>query len=485
MRRLMAAALLATTLGAKDCCVNLEPQVDYNGDYRCTGQNGQKASATLSDGRLVLGNRSFVVKNADENGFSLFSGTRDSMTDGSGRVSGSTLKLDLATTTELGSGIHSEKESYDCAKSADSSTSTTRRTLHFQDVKGVFIRPCQGGISLYKSFGSFSGKRSTQVGGGTLQSVCSDLINSGVTDVFIAFKADDPKSAPECGKAGDLLYQSDKFGNNESNDFKTAFAAGFDPIQALMNTCRNMVHTKFPMRFHAWVPIFQDAHAANIAGLAGRTSFLWFLRKENADCTSKVFANPKNDAVRQYELDVLAEIVAKYPDIVGINLDYIRYPDLSDFQAEVGAASKECKDADFEVDSDAIRSFIKTVQEIHSRKVISADVMASEGHRMSVGQEAIIAYLDIVMPMEYPSFYTNTIHDLKSKYPEVGVVPDLRGWISGSQSVAQFLSGLKEDVIASKSEGADGYSIFTYESLLAQGTQSKKKLNGIKKQIGF
>ncbi len=86
------------------------------------------------------------------------------------------------------------------------------------------------------------------------------------------------------------------------------------------------------------MPIFQDAHAANIAGLAGRTSFLWFLRKENADCTSKVFANPKNDAVRQYELDVLAEIVAKYPDIVGISLDYLRYPDLSDFQAEVGVA---------------------------------------------------------------------------------------------------------------------------------------------------
>ena len=81
--------------------------------------------------------------------------------------------------------------------------------------RAVFIRPCAG--QLFNS--DFTG---TLVGGGTVQSVCKDLKDSCVTDLFIPFKAvETPEEGDTgCGVNGELSYPSGNYPDHVNARFR-------------------------------------------------------------------------------------------------------------------------------------------------------------------------------------------------------------------------------------------------------------------------
>jgi len=369
-------------------------------------------------------------------------------------------------------------------------------------IRAVFIRPCEG--QLFESFGFTKGppgfpvnpqgdtvtpplpgfpKRSTRVGGSTVGSVCKDLKDSGVTDVFLPFKVD--HEGKGCGDYGELLYDSKEYPERVSPSFRQAIEKGFDPIAAIIKECKKQSSR---MRFHAWFPVFADRYAAQDAPIIGQTTSWILFKNDNPKCKSKIFADPKSSTVAEYEFKLLDELFSKYPDIKGLNLDYIRYPDLSNFRESIqdtnGFMKSECEAADFQVSSEVITDFVRQVRKKYPKVVLSADVMASQGRREALGQEGILIYLDWVMPMEYtkmgvsPGDIGTWIEEIKKSHSDKRVISDLRGWVI-SQTGSQLLDDLTRDIKDARQAGANGYAIFTYESLLSEaGIASLKSVRG-------
>jgi hypothetical protein len=407
-------------------------------------------------------------------------------------------------------------------------------------VKGVFIRPCNGLFydpSAFQPRDTDAGavdpaKLKTLVGGGTLKAACQDLMNAGVTDIFLPFKVDDQESAPQCGAYGQLLYPSSAYSGRVSPKVVTsAQAAGFDPIGSIMSVCSQVYGTNL-LRFHAWFPLFQDPYIAQIQGVTGKLKFGLSdntLIQQTVDrlqmpgdvaYTSHLFADPGSSGVRNQELAILTEIVGAYPGLYGINLDYVRYPeqeravDVSKPGAPLPLQcirdprqptiqSQDCKNIDpkyiakrvvWNVDSVAVETFVKIVKAAFPNKTLSADVFSTIPGMDGVGQVGLTAQvpaqLDIIMPMTYSYFgqggdkdTQNNIAILRGVYPTKQIVACVRGWASPDPQSKGLIKDLTLDIAAVKNGGANGYAVFTYETLLTQ-TNSGSLLS-IKEVLGF
>ncbi len=415
-------------------------------------------------------------------------------------------------------------------------------------VKGVFIRPCPGSFydptmfPMQNQFGMFSfpackgpvfdpslsprrfpidlTKLQTLVGGGTLKAACQDLMNAGVTDIFLPFKVDDQLHAPQCGAYGQLLYPSSAYSGRVSPIITSAQKARFDPNGSIMSVCKQVYGNK-TIRFHAWFPVFQDPYAAQIQGVTGKLKFslnniplsipgadkldgfldskgipLW-----DASYTSHLFADPKSSDVRNQELAILTEITSAYPGLYGINLDYIRYPQPEDvFEVSTpGGPIQLIHDSStppniaklsiWNYDSSAVETFVKMVKTAFPNKTLSADVFASVGVMSGVGQDKVSAQVDIIMPMAYSyagkggtsEDMGNYIATLKTAYPTKKMVACVRGWVAPQMN--GLINDLTSDIAAVRKGGADGYAPFTYDSLLSQTGRST--LTSIKGKLGY
>jgi len=317
-------------------------------------------------------------------------------------------------------------------------------------VRGVFIRPCEG--DFYKAFPKKKNDAAvTNAADGTVAGACKDLKDSGVTDVFLPFKVDDATYS-HCGQYGELLYNSAQHADRINAKFKAEYALDFDPIKAIMNACQGL-------KFHAWFPTFEDSYAAQMAGQKA-TALL------EPDFVSTIFADPANQLVQFYELWLLDEIVKTYP-VVGINLDYIRY-------AAKGEGDMPPSTSLYTVQTNpaAVENFVTAVRQRFPNLTLSADVMAGKQRRTDVGQEGILQYLNVIMPMIYTYSGDVTTYggQLKGWYPNKKIVPDLRGWILSDPASNGVITDLQSSVAAAKNAGLAGYAIFTYESLIAQST---------------
>src|SRR3989338_577092 len=218
--------------------------------------------------------------------------------------------------------------------------------------RAVFIRPCAG--QLFNS--DFTG---TLVGGGTVQSICKDLKDSCVTDLFIPFKAaevppNEEKKIPGendkgCGVNGELSYPSGNYPDHVNERFRKMHEKGRDPVKELVDTCSGM-----GIQVHASFAVFKDPKAIEVAGGAEKAGAKAVVQKEvpksdddifgyvlgsisnwvdstinsitnDYDYASDTFADPSNQSVVNYEITLLREITTEYPHITGINLDFIRY----------------------------------------------------------------------------------------------------------------------------------------------------------------
>jgi len=355
--------------------------------------------------------------------------------------------------------------------------------------KGVFIRPCPN--QFYAS-SSFTSKNAPPMifTGGTISSACNDMAAAGVTDMFIAFKADDQSSAPECGQNGDLLYDSQQYtgkdanGNDyETKSFVTARSNGFDPILSIINACKSVYATlNKSVTFHAWVPVFNDVHAAAIKGMLAQQIL-------QPDYRSGMFADPTNSDVVNYELSVISEIVNLYPNIGGINLDYIRYAGPNEDTKTAGNLTGKPADFTWDVKPDAVKGFASSVKSGQPGKLISADIFANPLSRVQIGQTNVPDVVDMLVPMIYSYFHMGGSDQVylgvaanRINYLDKTMMPVLRGWNIPDPQSQGLIADLTADIAAVKNAGANGYAIFTYESLRRY---SSSNLTGLSKKIGY
>lgn len=365
-------------------------------------------------------------------------------------------------------------------------------------IKAVFIRTCPG--QLYAEFES-TGKKPVfakykkdpsklaqikTIPLGNLGAVCKDLKDSGVTDVFIPFKVD--HEGKGCGNYGELLYPSALYPERVSPIVNAAQKRGFDPNGALMNVC-GATYGKQPLRFHAWFPVYKDKYAATIQGVEAKKPWFGVIDLFSPSFRSQIFAEPTNQAVVSYELALLQEIIDKYK-VIGINLDYIRYPGSGEGDVP--------SDYTVQLDATAVEEFVRRVKTQFLQTRLSADIFEAEGTRIRLGQNGILTDLDVIIPMAYTAPYydlTNNrvrqiVAGLRSKYPKATILPVLRGWrcieetpesltgCSRTETSEDTKKNLNAGIEAGEEGGAQGYGIFTYEALLNE--TDTKRLKEIK-----
>lgn len=363
--------------------------------------------------------------------------------------------------------------------------------------RGVFIRPCL--TQFYQSDDPdtpsyvFDDNGDILTVGGTIQEACEDLRDSGVTDLFLSFKSD--HEGKGCGDAGRLLYPS---------RYNTMDQDGFDPVGAIIDTCRSVYkNAGKTLRIHAWVAIFKDRNAAGYGGQKGHIgdwgNQAWgaVFGRGDPECESPIFADPANEYVVSHNLVILDEITERYGSkLYGLSLDYIRYSDIGEVEC-IGYTDHQDV-YEWNVDPDAPANFVKTVVTTYPGFVISGNVMPVSLYRQRLGQENVLDHLDIIMPMTYSRFGAIVSDDmigleidaLNNDYPETPIMADLRAWVipvsdwyfwdTRSDSEVLF-DDLNADI--GRVAKADGYVLFTYESLLNEtGSDS---LSSIKERIGF
>ncbi len=304
---------------------------------------------------------------------------------------------------------------------------------------------------------------------------------------------------------------------------KDAKAAGFDPLGNIMSVCREVYADKI-LRFHAWFPVFNDPYSAQIQGVKGKAKFVLsdndlvavtldgMQLPNDVDYTSHLFAEPGNASVRTQQLGILKDILRNYPNLYGINLDYIRYPEqesvkdvskpgdyptcILDPRAD-GLSNDECRENQspnvakkviWTVNPDAVSAFVKMVKDTFSTKFISADLFPTPSSRYSLGQEGALNNIDVAMLMAYTKFggHPISIRDVLTRFyfthPTGRVVTILRGWKIGEDGEG-LISDLSKDIQDAKDWTANGYVVFTYDSLLNDTGSSS--LLSIKKRLVF
>ena len=376
--------------------------------------------------------------------------------------------------------------------------------------KAVFIRPKQGE---FFSVDWMNVDKAALVGCTTpyecsLASVAQDLIASGITDVFIAFKTDGSAWTPS-GHIGDLAYPSALYPDRVDSTLKKEIALqpGFDPIKNLMDALQSEYDKAGKtIHIHAWFPVFADWYAAQIAPQRGSTDIVdvtWQPIKVGdftvpviqqptvsnfglpKGCHSDSGADPTNPKVVELELSELDEITTKYqPYLYGINLDYIRYYFATDPKNE------PCRyDSDgtivlvpfsWNVHPEAIENFVKTVNARYSNLTISADIFATDDNRQKNGQAGIPNLLKIAMPMvysrtdqndNYMNEVTTEIELFHMYYYNTTILPIIKGFAGytpkgATAPLIPLTKDFKNDVDNVISSGVNACAVFNYEYLL-------------------
>ncbi len=302
------------------------------------------------------------------------------------------------------------------------SESKCRQDYH----RAVFIRPCNGDFYSDKSFEVVLGKKS-------VESVCQDLRENCISDIFIGMKVDHP--AANCGIVG-------------TPNPKPA-------IENIIKECNDM-------NIHAWVPVFYDPYLISTVGES-------IALQKNDGTRHSEFLDPENQLVIEKKMAEIRLIIDNY-EVDGLNLDYIRYSE------EEG----------YSPNPEAIENFVKKVKANSRGLIVSADVMANPGMRNKVGQQGVPRLVDVIMPMSYSWFHTistgidqkeiaELVEDselranialLASENVGKPIIPILRGWNIDNRSIQEDIS---HEVIVVKGLGVEGYGIFTYEKLLIDG----------------
>lgn len=274
---------------------------------------------------------------------------------------------------------------------------------------------------------------------------------------------------------------------------------GFDVLKAYIEEGRAR-----GMEIHGWVENFfiGDSGTRN-GGPVYAKKPEWLLLSRKGDNFQYVdmydinyyFANPALPEVRDFIMEIYAELVKKY-DIDGLQLDYVRYPEVGDgtndfgydpytrelFEKESGTDPMNVRPGDelwekwCEFRANIINTFVyRVVSEVRALKPeirISADVWPNyaQGPTAMMQEPAkwvTKGYIDNIIPMSYTPDVDSTREDAVNTLAFAG------GHSYVTMGLGTYL-GLSGEVLlgqmrASNDSGAHGTALFEYESLMSAG----------------
>jgi uncharacterized lipoprotein YddW (UPF0748 family) len=149
-----------------------------------------------------------------------------------------------------------------------------------------------------------------------------DAIAAGQTDVFI-----------EVRYRADALYQTNRRRDDFPNPEPQSYILNgkcFDPLDYMLSEAH-----RHGLKVHAWFVVFQ-ATALDSLRIAENYLFRrhpdWFTyddRMQRMRLTDQYgyFIDPGVPEVQEYLLNIIGDLLSGYPELDGLQLDYIRYPD--------------------------------------------------------------------------------------------------------------------------------------------------------------
>ncbi|MBI2430368.1 MAG: family 10 glycosylhydrolase [Ignavibacteriales bacterium] len=207
---------------------------------------------------------------------------------------------------------------------------------------------------------------------------------------------------------------------------------GFDPLRAFIDEGK-----KYGIEIHAWIHTF----FIGIASAGGDTSSVsilakhpeWQLVKRNGEKVSKaeagyIFLNPALPEAQEYVASLYKEVRMLYPDISGLQLDYIRYPtnvpleessdygeySRTEFKKVSGVDPMEINPSDHPEQwaawqqwrEDVITNFVKKIRWENPEVLLSADIFpdieeAAKTKMQNWSEWANKGYVNALVPMAY------------------------------------------------------------------------------------
>ncbi len=281
----------------------------------------------------------------------------------------------------------------------------------------------------------------------------------------------------------------DKFDYSPYPDYLSAFVAEAE---------------KRDIEVHAWVEDFyigvnENYFTRHLPQWLMKTKAGSIRHSEGADYGGYIFLDPANPEVRQYLIRYYDELLTKFPQIAGLNLDYIRYPVSSQsddtgftdaamdgFAAKIGLTFPENATWEQKVAAvssqygqwvnyraDQITTFVGQVYDMvkkeHKGVLLSTAVFPEQGKSFGDKKQDFSTwlargYLDIITPMAYYDD-VNTLKraletmlpDLSECYCYAGISPTYHN-LSNDTVLKQMSTAL--------AAGADGFVHFGSQSIL-------------------
>lgn len=324
-----------------------------------------------------------------------------------------------------------------------------------------------------------------------------DIANQDVIDTMIetALQNNQTELLVEVRYRSDALYNtalaSEVYPNPEPRSYILA-NDGFDPLRYILDEAHSC-----GLKVQAWVIVF---NATPLDSKLLAKNYIYNNHRDWLTCDSNgnslngnsqfgYFIDPGVPEVQDYLISVFSNLVAGYPDLDGLHLDYIRYPDirLGYNPVSVKRFNEYCS-VNGEITFNEWRimqvsNFVKRlnwrVKEINPEMMLSAAVFSDIA-------EANVAYaqdwtnwlkegvIDRVYPMAYNTkfnVYTKQLEQIKLLGKDTSIVLGIRAWDEGGKALSlngsapYNVSDIAKRIELARELGFGGVAMFSYAGL--------------------
>lgn len=317
-----------------------------------------------------------------------------------------------------------------------------------------------------------------------IDSFLSAAAAARITDVFV-----------EVRYRADALYQTNRVPDNFPNPEPRSHILtdpGFDPLSYALEHGH-----KRNLRVHAWFVAF---NAAPLNTQLLKANYIhqnhpgWFTRSQKSTDPKDAaqfgyFLDPGLPEVQDYLLNVLGDLLSGYPELDGLQLDYVRYPGSSQGHHPDAVARFETRTEPklswnqwrIQQVTDYVAKARALADSLNPGLIFSAAVIPE--YRQAIDLYAqdwhnwlLLGLVDFVYPMVYDQeladFTANLCALGKLRHPE-GIVVGIRAWnddgstlLPQQNAFSYSINDVEERILAIRNLGFAGHSLFSYKGLL-------------------
>ncbi|HQH50145.1 MAG TPA: family 10 glycosylhydrolase [Candidatus Cloacimonadota bacterium] len=317
-----------------------------------------------------------------------------------------------------------------------------------------------------------------------IDKIIADAVSARQTDVML-----------EVRYRSDALYQTNRTPDPYPNPEPPSYILNgldFDPLAYALEEAH-----KKNLRLHAWIVVF---NATPTDSLRIRQNYIYTQQPDWITYDSKnkrqqsssqfgYFIDPGIPQVQDYLLNVIGDIVCGYPELDGVHLDYIRYPeaDLGYHPISVQRYREELADSSMSFNQWRqlqVTSFVQRTRALLDTLapniILSAAVMADYANAINLYAQDWLdwlqrGYIDYAFPMAYSldrGEFDRQLRQMEAMRMNDRIVIGLRAWNNGNKSLLPNKNGpsysiteLAARIETVRSKGFGGISLFSYDGL--------------------